>query len=43
MEDMLYLGKVLYAADRVARLEPLAVKSDGRWVAIEDKLDLFPP
>lgn len=43
MEDMLYLGKVLYAADRVARLEPLAVKSDGRWVAIEDKLALFPP
>ncbi len=43
MEDMLYLGKVLYAADRVARFEPLAVKSNGRWVAIDDKLALFPP
>lgn len=43
MEGALYIGKILYAADRVARLEPLAVESSGRWVAIEDKLALFPP
>jgi hypothetical protein len=42
MEDELFLGKVLKNEMTWARMEPLAVRHGGRWIAIEDTAQMFP-
>ncbi|MFL9869547.1 hypothetical protein PQR67_35705 [Paraburkholderia fungorum] len=42
MEDELFLGKVLKNEMTWARMEPLAVRRDGRWIEIDDTIQMFP-
>lgn len=39
----LYLGKVCLANMKIARLIPIAVRANGKWVSIQDPIKAFPP